>query len=156
MDYRNRIKEKYETDYYLILIGTQISDRHSYFSSTFDSDFINKFTNNFNMEREEARNVLDEIKDEIFSRYNYLYIPVEQSLNELLKLENNEMQMLLNKNLLNEIEQILTKKQDGVGNKSIVKQINEYLDKFIEQVNEAISAVDESYSFSTEGNYKRV
>jgi len=43
------------------------------------------------------------------------------------------MQMLLNKNLLNEIEQILTKKQDGVGNKSIVKQINEYLDKFIEQ-----------------------
>lgn len=47
------------------------------------------------------------------------------------------MQMLLNKNLLNEIEQILTKKQDGVGNKSIVKQINEYLDKFIEQVNEA-------------------
>ncbi len=56
------------------------------------------------MEREEARNVLDEIKDEIFSRYSYLYIPVEQSLNELLKLENNEMQMLLNKNLLNEIE----------------------------------------------------
>lgn len=155
LDYRNRIKEKYETDYYLILIGTQISDRHSYFSSTFDSDFINKFTNNFNMEREEARNVLDEIKDEIFSRYSYLYIPVEQSLNELLKLENNEMQMLLNKNLLNEIEQILTKKQDGVGNKSIVKQINEYLDKFIEQVNEAISAVDESYSFSTEGNYKK-
>lgn len=31
LDYRNRIKEKYETDYYLILIGTQISDRHSYF-----------------------------------------------------------------------------------------------------------------------------
>lgn len=78
-----------------------------------------------------------------------------ESLDELLKLENNEMQMLLNKNLLNEIEQILTKKQDGVGNKSIVKQINEYLDKFIEQVNEAISAVDESYSFSTEENYKK-
>ena len=155
LDYKNRIKEKYETDYYLILIGIQINDRHSYFSSTFDTDFMNKFMNSFNMEEEAARNILDEIRDEIFSRYNYLYIPVEQSLNELLKLENSEMQMLLNKNLLNEIEQILTKKQDGVGNKSIVKQINEYLDKFIEQVNKAISSVDESYSFSTEGNYKK-
>ena len=44
--------------------------------------------NNFNKEEEAARNILDEIRDEIFSRYNYLYIPVEQSLNELLKLEN--------------------------------------------------------------------
>ena len=94
LDYKNRIKEKYETDYYLILIGIQINDRHSYFSSTFDTDFMNKFMNNFNMEEEAARNILDEIRDEIFSRYNYLYIPVEQSLNELLKLENNEMQML--------------------------------------------------------------
>lgn len=154
-NFKNKIKEKYEANYFLILIGMQNNDRHSYFSSTFDSDFINKFSENFNIEKEEARDVLDNIRDEIFDRYNYLYIPVEQSLNELLKLENNEMQMLLNKNLLNEIEQILTKKQDGVGNKSIVKQINEYLDKFIEQVNEAISSVDETYSFSTEGNYKK-
>ena len=155
LDFRNRIKEKYEEKYYLILIGIQNNNRHSYFSSTFDSDFINKFSANFNMEKEDARNFLDEIRDEIFARYNYLYIPVEQSLNELLKLENNEMQMLLNKNLLREIEQILTTKQTGAGNKPIVKQINEYLDRFIAQVNAAISSMDEAYCFSSDGTYKK-
>ncbi len=153
-EFKENIKVKYENDYYLILIGMQINDKHSYFSSSFDTDFINKYATHFNVEKQKAREDLDEIRDEIYARYNYLYIPVEQSLNELLKLENNEMQMLLNKNLLNEIEQILTKKQDGLG-KPIVKQINEYLDKFIEQVNRAISTVDETYSFSTEGNYKK-
>lgn len=151
---RNLLKSKYEETHYLIIAGIKINEKHAYFS-TFNTDLVNKFSDNFNIEKEKATDVLDVIKDELYLRYNYLYIPVEQSLNELLRLENNEMQMLLNKNLLNEIEQILTKKQEGLGNKPIVKQINEYLDRFIEQVNLAISTVDESYSFSTEGSYKK-
>jgi len=154
-EYRNKLKEKYKDDYYLILIGMQINDKHAYFSSTFDSDFRGKFKKHFSVAEDKVKEILDEIKDEIYNQYNYLYIPVEQSLNELMRLENSEMQMLLNKNLLEEIEDILTKKQEEFGNRTIVKQINESLDKFIDQVNNAISTVEPTYSFSNEGNYKK-
>lgn len=151
--YRDNLKEKYEKTHWIILIGSQINSKNAYFS-TFNSDLTKKIATSFKLNDDEMDDKLSEIKDEIYAKYNYLYIPVEQSLNELLRLENKEMQMLLNKNLLDEIEQILTKKETSLG-LTIVKQINDSLDGFIEQVNNAISAIDNSYSFASDGTYKK-
>ncbi len=81
-----------------------------------------------------------------------MYIPIEESPNELLKLQNTTMQQLLNKNMLSEIEKILNKKTNG---KSIVTLINENLDEFINDVNAIISRIDSKYSFTNEAGNKK-
>ncbi len=147
--FRGQIKDKYKDNYYLVLLGVQLEDKkHACLPSGFHKEFIKDFSEHFQLSEDATQSRLDEMRSEVYSGYNYLYIPVEQSLNELLRLENTEMQMLLNKNLLSEIEKILTKSQDG--EVPIVNRINNYLDQFIKQVNSAISNVDNSYCFDSE------
>lgn len=154
-EFKNELKSKYENSYSLILIGERYVDSRGAWFSTFQADLVQKFSEKFNLDGQKANEELADIKEEIISRYSYLYIPVEQPLNELLRLEAKEMQMLLNKNLLDEIEQILIRKGEARGEKSIVNMINDSLDKFIEQVNIEISSLDAKYSFTSEYGYKK-
>lgn len=154
-EFKDELKKKYKDSHNLIMIGEKyLNNKEAYFS-TFQGDLLRKFMETFNLDEKKSEEALAEIKELIISRYSYLYIPVEQPLNELLRLETKEMQMLLNKNLLNEIEQILTKKGEGRGEKSIVNMINDSLDKFIDKVNMEISSIDEAYSFTSEYNFKK-
>jgi hypothetical protein len=94
------------------------------------------------------------------SLYRYIYIPVETSITDFLKLEADGMQSLMNKNLKNEIESILVEKKfevEGRGirrsstrNISINKFINEKLKEYIESVEFSIQCIDESYHFNKE------
>lgn len=43
------------------------------------------------------------LREQVYSLYSYLYIPVEESPTELLQLQNDTMQKLLNKDVLQEM-----------------------------------------------------
>ena len=64
------------------------------------------------------------------------------------------MQQLLNKDILQEIEKILNRKDEET-KKTIVQSINNNLDAFMDEVNSIISNIDSRYSFSAESGNKR-
>lgn len=152
--YRDELKLKYEKTHYILLIGVNYENAKDAYFATFQYALEKEISTKLPKTEEEVKNSLNEIKKVIFNLYSYLYIPVEESPNELLKLHNVTMQQLLNKNILTEIEKILNKKANG---KSIVAQINDNLDKFIEEVNLTISNIDKKYSFTNDlGNKKNL
>lgn len=154
LEYRDILKIKYERSCYLVLIGCQHDNFKEAFCATFQVALLKHIATKIVVSEDEAQEKLNYIKQQIVDLYNYLYIPVEESPNELLKLQNTTMQQLLNKNILAEIEKILNKKTNGV---SIVNQINNNLDEFIEEVNKVIAAIDRKYSFSNDisNSYKK-
>ncbi len=145
IDFKNQLKVKYEETHYLILLGLSYDTQGAFFAS-FDNSVKNLFTN------DEQHKKLNTIKDYILGLYSFLYIPVEESPQYLLQLQNEAMQKLLNKDIQQEIEKILNTKQNG---DSIVGQINKNLDNFINEVNGVISKIDSNYSFAPESRNKQ-
>ena len=145
IEYRNRLKHRYENTHYLIMIGVSYnSGREAFFGSSFNNDVLELLGS----VHEDAQKAANQIRDIIIEKYSYIYIPVEASPSELLKLQNNTMQKLLNKDVLQEIERILKKKEDGKTDSTIVSRINRNLDTFIKEVNSVISSIDVNYSFA--------
>ena len=147
LEYRNTLR-RFEKTHYLILVGSEYDSPNAYFSSSFDNPVKRLFSEEESNQKERA----NALKHMIWNHYTYLYIPIEESPKELLHLQNETMQKLLNKNVMQEIEKILKQKQDG---KSIVDQINKNLDKFIKEVNAVISGIDESYEFAPESSIRK-
>lgn len=145
--YKNMMKEKYEKTHYFIMIGFQFDCSDPFFGS-FNRSVLNLLGDNEKDQIEKA----SEISKYIYSLYNYIYIPVEESPAKLLELQNTTMQRLINKDIMKEIEKILRQNQDG---KSIVAQINKNLDRFINDVNDIISGINSNYSFAPESGNKR-
>lgn len=146
LKYRDKVKEQYSDTHYFILIGTQYGSKikEAYFS-TFDKDL----RKTLGLKEEQEKRELIELKKMVLGYYSYIYIPVEQSVNEVLKLETREMQTLLNKDLLDDIENLLNSTVEGA-RKSIVRHINDHLDTFIEEVNKALATVNDEYSYAAE------
>lgn len=151
--FKDKLKEFYRDSHYFIMIGgTYDCPKLAYFA-TFNNDILDKIANELNKTKEESQKELDNLRKKIEHLYRYLYIPVEESPSELLKLQNDTMQYLLNKNILEEIEKLLEEK--GRGKASIVQRINENLDSFIDEVNNVITNVGGSYSFKSEDGKKK-
>lgn len=101
----------------------------------------------------------------IKSLYKYVYIPVETSITEFLKLEDNGMQALMDQNLKNSIEEMLTEKieVDGKGEKRsrnrkvlMMSLVNEKLESYVSDVEKTIQRIDNTYHFNKETRSKRV
>jgi predicted ATP-dependent endonuclease of OLD family len=148
IEYRGSLKEEYQKTHLLILIGVSYDKPGTGFFASFDSA-VKKLLGN---DEEEQNARATALREQIYSLYSYLYIPVEESPTELLQLQNDTMQKLLNRDVLQEIETILGRNPGG---DSIVKQINKRLDVFIDDVNTVISAIDSDYSFAPESGIKR-
>lgn len=147
LKYKDGLREKYQNNYYCILIGVKHDNMREAFCATFDGAVKTKMEKELLIKSEDVQEALNDLKQEIWNYYSYLYLPIEEAPTELLKLQNKTMQQLLNKNILAEIEKVLNKKTLG---KSIVTQINDNLDEFITEVNNIIAQIDEKYGFSSE------
>lgn len=147
IEYKNGLK-KYEKTHYLVLVGISNDEPGAYFSSSFDSG-VRKLLGDGKEEQSKRAN---EVKELVCNQYTYMYIPVEESPSELLRLQNITMQKLLNINIQKEIEEILSQKQE---NGSIVNQINKNLDVFINEVNKIISDIDPDYGFAASVGSKK-
>ncbi len=138
LKYRDELKEEFEEDCYLILIGIEYDNFKSAYFSTFNNSIKERFKE-LGYDDNNCDIVLNSIRD----FYEYIYIPVEESPQELLKLQNNTMQKMLNKDILAEIEKALNKKTKSM---SVVTQITSNLDAFVNEINDVISKIDEKTS----------
>jgi len=83
-------------------------------------------------------------------------VPVETPVDEILKMETTEMQMLLSEDILEYTEKMLSAKAQIDGKKaSIVESINNKLDLFMYDVNDIISNIDNSYAYTADGQFKK-
>lgn len=142
LKYRDGLRAEYEENYYLILIGIEYDNFKSAYFSTFNNSIMEKFKKS-GYDESHCDMVLSSIRD----LYEYIYIPVEESPQELLKLQNTTMQKMLNKDILAEIEKALNKKTKSM---SVVTQIMSNLDAFVNEINAVISKIDDKYSFESE------
>jgi ABC-type Mn2+/Zn2+ transport system ATPase subunit len=153
LNFRDSVKIKHSTTKYLFLLGIEHDKKEVYFSS-FNDSIRTELKKDINTDLEKQ---LILFRKNILDYYSYIYIPVEQSINKLLKLETREMQDLIDKNILEEIEKVLNKKLENGGGKkeSFVEYINKHLNQFTENVNYTISKIDSTYSYNHNKSSKR-
>ena len=122
--HRNELKKLYkEEEYFLVLIGKKFNESGIYFGSYHNSlDFINE-NSSIQHTEEELQDYFKGFYDYITSHYSYLYIPVETDVHTYTKLETQEMQKLMDKNIQAEIEKAIKP--------STLRQINKDLDSFV-------------------------
>jgi ABC-type Mn2+/Zn2+ transport system ATPase subunit len=153
-NYRDDLKRHFDKDlYYFILVGIRYDERNEAFFSTFNDDLIQGLEdNNINFDPSKFLSAIKNI-------YSYIYVPVESSVNDVLKLESDEMRELMSKDILSEIANVLDEKKfekhSGSGKVSIVNFLNQSLGSFIEGVNVTIQKINSEYSFSVDSGLKR-
>ncbi|REC50292.1 AAA family ATPase [Chryseobacterium pennipullorum] len=96
------------------------------------------------------------LKLDILNKYKFLYIPVETSIDDFLRLESKGMQDLMSEDVKKRIENVLNKKHpieidtDRSQNKTILEIINNDLEVFIKEVEKTIQDIDKEYDFAKE------
>lgn len=139
--HRDELKNIYNSDeYFLLFVGKRYNDAGVYFGS-----FHNQlaFINDKPLEvydDSELQKYFKGFYEYINSHYAYIHIPVETDVQTYTKLETQDMQKLMDKNIQREIENAITSKT--------ITQINKELGKFVKE----IEAVLEIYHYK--GSYK--
>ena len=87
LKYKDDLREKYEKNYYCILIGIKHDNIREAFCATFDGAVKAKIENELVVDSENVQDVLNYIKQEIWNYYSYLYLPIEETPSESLKLQ---------------------------------------------------------------------
>lgn len=127
------------SDFYLIAAGVNF-DKETYFTSTLDKKIRNSLR-----PKSVSGSDLNDLKNEIYKLYEFIYLPVDVSSKEILDIQSDALQGLMDKNLTSEIENLLNQQRDKGG--SIVSEINEKLDLFLTEINKKLSPDD--YNFAT-------
>lgn len=151
-DYRDSLKKKYKEDeYYLILLGISYENKSEPYFITFNKSIEKHMEPEF--KKFKTENLLDAIKD----FYSYIYIPVQSSPSDILRIESQEIQKLMNSDILKTIDSILTDKKFNINkkNSSVIDYINISLNEYMDSVNKIIYEIDENYAFKVEGGYKK-
>ncbi|UOG75253.1 ATP-binding protein [Hymenobacter tibetensis] len=133
-EYRNNLALKYNKDeYLLVMIGKRANEPGIYFGPIhYELGFFNTEGKH---NESDLQKQFEGFYDYIISHYAYLYIPVETDAQLYTKLETQDMQKLMDKNIHKEIEKAITNK--------VLKGINIELNKFVEE----IEATLESYQY---------
>ena len=144
-------KNKMENDYYIIILGVDINRK-----ATFRPIENYILSTVFNGNKNDMDNFLSELKEVLSQYYAYLYIPVEQNVDDILKVEAKQMQILMDKNVLEEIDKALDTKVEINGkNKTILKFLNEHLNIFMTSVNKSIQSISSNYSYDSQAFTKK-
>ena len=156
VNFREELKNSLDyQDYYLLLIGYELLNK-DYSLISMETKAISKLAR-FSIDESTSKKLTNTLAQNIRQFYNYIYIPVETSITDFLKLEATGMQSLMNKDLKNEIETILSDKKfeiPGKGSRnrtvSINQFINEKLKEYIENIESSIQNIDDKYHFNKE------
>ncbi|MEI2361838.1 AAA family ATPase [Priestia megaterium] len=140
---KNLIKNTYSQTFYLLLVG-----KDTEFKST-----LKPFSGGLKTLKPSE---IDNINEAIENYYNYIYIPVEQHAYSTLKIENIQMQKIMNQDVVGKIEGFLNKKLNVDGrNKSFIEHINSQMATFVDEINIIIKEVDEEYEFKAKKNQRQ-
>jgi predicted ATP-dependent endonuclease of OLD family len=130
---------------------TENSNQHFF---TFDSIIKKKILENPEIIAKEYELSINKLKADIQKNYKFLYIPVETSIEDFLRLESKGMQDLMSEDVKKRIERVLNEKHpikgEKVVNKSILDIVNSDLETFIKDVETTIQKIDNEYDFEKE------
>lgn len=149
-------------DYFIFLIGITTVLGKDYNLISFQTHIAEKL---HGFSADSFRRNLNGACNTIKNLYKYVYIPVETSITEFLKLEDDGMQALMDQNLKNSIEEMLTEKIEvyGKGEKrarnrkvKMMSLVNEKLESYVSDVEKTIQRIDNTYHFNKETRSKRV
>jgi predicted ATPase len=129
--HRDELSKIYNNEEYLLLfVGKKYNDPGIYFGSFHNQlTFINNKTHEV-YEDSELQKFFKGFYEYINSHYSYIYIPVETDVQTYTKLETQDMQKLMDKNIQREIEKAITTKT--------INQINKDLLKFVKEIEEVL------------------
>lgn len=129
--HRDNLKNIYnQEEYFLLLAGKKYNDTGIYFGSFSNQlTFINEKPN-VAYDDNELQKYFKGFYEYIYSHYSYIYVPVETDVQTYTKLETQDMQKLMDKNIQKEIEKAI---KPGT-----VTQINKDLDKFVKEIEEVL------------------
>ncbi|MFD2727262.1 ATP-dependent nuclease [Hyunsoonleella rubra] len=157
---RNGLND-YQDTHFLILAGKSYYNQNENFLITF-SNLIEKKISSVLGEEFKTQKALNTLKQDLLFHHTYIYIPVETSIQDFLRLEARGMQDLMSQSIRNKIEETLNKKIDtksissGRTKKlSALDIINNDLEHFIEKVEETIQTIDSHYDFQLEFKSKK-
>lgn len=142
---------KYKEEYYLIMIGKNYDKELGFLS--FESAIKSKISEQVSSSGSSYSSSIRKVLEKVVSLYTYLYIPVETSISEFLKLETAGMQTLMDKSIKGTIAKALSSRRiirsSGRARKqiSLLTIINEELEEFITNVEKDIQTIDNSYNY---------
>lgn len=142
--------ENEKKDYYIIILSIDFFNKVSF--KPFKSNVENKLLD-LGYEKNEICYFPSTIKEMIDYYFAYVYIPVEQNVDSILKVEAKQMQMLMNRDVLEEIDKVLYSRIEN--RKNILTIINDQLNAFMYNINESIQNIDEQYSYNTQAFAKK-
>jgi len=151
---RDELKKKFSIDeYYLLLLGIEYDNKSKINFITFNSDLDSKIPIeliDFNK---------DSILEVVKGYYKYIYIPIQTSSSDILRIESKEIQNLMNSNILDDIDKILNEKkfqsEKRRNNISVIDYLNDSLNLYMDEVNKIIQKIDNNYEYKVEGAYKK-
>lgn len=157
---RNNLLEFKDT-HYLILAGKSYTNQNENFLLTF-KNMIEKNIRQELGDDFKIKSAIDNLKQDLLNHYTYIYIPVETSIEDFLRLEARGMQDLMSQSIRNKIEETLNKKFDTKSRdssrtrrQSALDIINNDLEGFIDKVENTIQNIDLGYDFQLEYKSKK-
>lgn len=151
----------YSESHYLFLCGKSYYNQNENFLITF-SNLILKRIRGVLGDEYKAQSALNSLKQDVLKHHTYIYIPVETSIQDFLRLEARGMQDLMSQSIRNKIEETLNKKIDTKSTAtnrtkklSALDIINDDLENFIVKVEETIQNIDPQYDFQLEFKSKK-
>ena len=156
-DYRDNQIGHLKEKFFLFTIAKEYNNGQKYFF-TFTNRILSIIKQNKG--RNFNKNDHSKLLADLNKSFSYIYIPVETSIEDFLKLEETGMQNLIDKKITTKIDHILTNKQikDSSSRRkkiSLLDIINNNLQKYIDEVEEKIKKIDNSYSFQMEQRKKQ-
>lgn len=126
--------------HHIIMIGKRHEEKDAFFFG-----FENEFRKAIDTIAEvDFTSTANEFLQHIIDSTTYLYIPVETNVSTFSKLEEADMQILMDKNIQTEVGKAI--------NDSIVRGINSDLDAFVKQIEKTLP----QYTYKATGNKKKL
>ncbi|MEW6462043.1 MAG: AAA family ATPase, partial [Pseudomonadota bacterium] len=127
---------------YLLIIGKQHEEKDAFFFS-FESELKSLLTAKSGQKTDLTRAASD-LLTQVLENYTYLYIPVETNVGSFTKLETNNMQTLMDKNIQDAVGRTITEKT--------VTDINSKLSTFITEIEKILP----NYTYKAPGKKNKL
>lgn len=132
-------------DYYLFVVGRECLKKDLQFL-TFSKPLYNSLT-----APKPDEDALSKLLGKLLALYTYIYIPVETSISDYLKLQNQSFQTLMDTSVKDNIAKELNKgritRGGGSRKHSLLELINELLEQYVTDVEKDIQKVYSGYSY---------
>jgi len=139
----------YRDNYYLFIAGREYEQKDILFLS-----FTKLVNSSITLDPKPSVHTLSKIVDKILSLYSYIYIPVETSISDFVKLQNQSMQTLTDSNVKTSITNRLKEKfinrtrANGTKEKrSLLDYVNDALEGYVKNVEKDIQQINAGYSY---------